>query len=270
MGERSAVRPKSGQSVSQSDPGLRRPTPPTTAGRKPAARPPVQFLPTTSNHDSRVVNFSQHKTVRGAGQSPALFTQRAALVARPQSTESQVSPYSPSTSLKSERWSISSRWIGGTGKHMVSDPCSPSAVPRLVLRAAAHAHLISPRKPSNQTNRRSFAEGVLCLSCLSPSIYLLAVSTLRQSATIALVKTLSCALPAQCKAFSTSSADTLEECTVGVRPPVTIDQIHDSFRQSTAHQLSHASQRVSYLHPTYDEFEPASRGLAVGRLEEGA
>jgi hypothetical protein len=64
--------------------------------------------------------------------------------------------------------------------------------------------------------------------------------------------------------------DTLEECTLGERPPVTIDQIHESFRQSTLPQLSRASQRVSYLHPMYDEFEPVSQGLAVGHLEEGA
>jgi hypothetical protein len=42
MGERSAVEPKSGKTVRQSVPGLRRPTPPSTAGRKPAARPPNQ------------------------------------------------------------------------------------------------------------------------------------------------------------------------------------------------------------------------------------
>jgi hypothetical protein len=54
--------------------------------------------------------------------------------------------------------------------------------------------------------------------------------------------------------------DTLEECTVGVRPPITIDQIHDSFRQSTSPQLSHVSKKVSRLDSTYDEFQPVSRG----------
>jgi len=82
MGERSAVRPKSGQSVSQSDPGLRRPTPPSMAGRKPAARPPVQFRPAADSKDDsrpRAAGGAQRKTGRGAGQSPAVQTQRAAL-----------------------------------------------------------------------------------------------------------------------------------------------------------------------------------------------
>jgi hypothetical protein len=40
-GERGAVGLKSGNSVANSEPVLRRPTTPATAGRKPAARPPV-------------------------------------------------------------------------------------------------------------------------------------------------------------------------------------------------------------------------------------
>ena len=64
--------------------------------------------------------------------------------------------------------------------------------------------------------------------------------------------------------------DTLEECTLGIRPPVTIDQIHDYFRQSTLRQLSHVSQKASYLDPTYDEFEPVSRGPAAVLPVEGA
>lgn len=40
-GERGAVELKSGQPVANSGPVLRRPTTPVTAGRKPAARPPV-------------------------------------------------------------------------------------------------------------------------------------------------------------------------------------------------------------------------------------
>ena len=81
MGERSAVRPKSGQSVSQSDPGLRRPTPPSTAGRKPAARPPnsiLSFTPPQSGLPRRGAGLSQSKTGRGAGQSPAFFARRVA------------------------------------------------------------------------------------------------------------------------------------------------------------------------------------------------
>ncbi len=90
MGERSAVRPKSGESVRQSDPGLRRPTPPLTAGRKPAARPPLQFLPATSSkNDSRLraAGNTQRKTGRGAGQSPAVQFRRAARVSFTQSTQ---------------------------------------------------------------------------------------------------------------------------------------------------------------------------------------
>jgi hypothetical protein len=81
MGERSAVRPKSGQSVSQSDPGLRRPTPPSTAGRKPAARPPIQVLSFTSSKlgvTPREAGTSHRKTGRGAGQRPASQFRREA------------------------------------------------------------------------------------------------------------------------------------------------------------------------------------------------
>lgn len=78
MGERSAVRPKSGQSVCESDPGLRRPTPPVTAGRKPAAR-----LPNTTwkaNEEmAREAGLPQPKIRRGAGWNPAISTQREAL-----------------------------------------------------------------------------------------------------------------------------------------------------------------------------------------------
>ena len=74
MGERSAVRPKSGQSVCESDPGLRRPTPPKTAGRKPAARP-IQ-----PEEIAREAGLTQPKIRRGAGQSPAVRSQREALV----------------------------------------------------------------------------------------------------------------------------------------------------------------------------------------------
>jgi hypothetical protein len=67
MGERGAVDLKSGESVRQSDPGLRRPTTPLTAGRKPAARPyPLE---------NREAVLPQRKTGRGAGQSPAMFAE---------------------------------------------------------------------------------------------------------------------------------------------------------------------------------------------------
>ena len=82
MGERNAVGPKSGKSVSQSDPGLRRPTLPSTAGRKPAARPPIYFPPATAPKvipTAREAGGTQSKTGRGAGQSPAIQAQREAL-----------------------------------------------------------------------------------------------------------------------------------------------------------------------------------------------
>ena len=81
MGERSAVQPKSGESVRQSDPGLRRPTPPSTAGRKPAARPPIQIPPVSDskgNSRPREAGGSQRKTGRGAGWNPAIQSRRAA------------------------------------------------------------------------------------------------------------------------------------------------------------------------------------------------
>jgi hypothetical protein len=97
MGERSAVRPKSGKSVRQSDPALRRPTTPSTAGRKPAARPPVQTpsaIDLQLNSTFREAGISQRKTVRGAGQSPAIRSQRATLGSFTPSAESDLDlPY---------------------------------------------------------------------------------------------------------------------------------------------------------------------------------
>ena len=61
--ERSAVGSNSGEPVHQSGPGLRRPTPAVTAGRKPEARP----------------SPSQPKTGRGAERSSAIESQRGAL-----------------------------------------------------------------------------------------------------------------------------------------------------------------------------------------------
>src|ERR1019366_10603561 len=69
MGERSAVGPKSGESVSQSDPGLRRPTPPSTAGRKPAARPSDllhSLIDPKSDSTTCEAEGSQRKTGQGA------------------------------------------------------------------------------------------------------------------------------------------------------------------------------------------------------------
>jgi hypothetical protein len=82
MGERSAVGLKSGPSVTQSDPGLRRPTPPATAGRKPEARPPIHsqgFAFGVASESCEAGLPSQPKTGRGAGQSPAEELQREAL-----------------------------------------------------------------------------------------------------------------------------------------------------------------------------------------------
>jgi hypothetical protein len=81
MGEWSAVRPKTGKSVRQSDPGLRRPKSPATAGRKPAARPPLQTLPDSSikpKKPARKAAHSQPKTGRGAGWNPAQSDRREA------------------------------------------------------------------------------------------------------------------------------------------------------------------------------------------------
>jgi len=91
LGERSAVEPKSGESVSQSDPGLRRPTPPSTAGRKPAARPP---LPEVSRDgiSPREAGHAQRKTGRGAGQSPVVLNQREALASLNDFTDSDPIP----------------------------------------------------------------------------------------------------------------------------------------------------------------------------------
>ena len=82
MGERNAVGTKSGKSVSHSDPGLRRPTLPSTVGPKPTARPSIQFLPNTDSNlqsgYSREVAGSQRKNGRGSGQSPAIRARREA------------------------------------------------------------------------------------------------------------------------------------------------------------------------------------------------
>ncbi|RSL17886.1 hypothetical protein EDE15_3435 [Edaphobacter aggregans] len=71
MGERSAVQLKSGESISQSDPGLRRPTPPAMSGRKPEACPALSSAVALDPRDSfelRVAGRPRHKTGRGVGQ----------------------------------------------------------------------------------------------------------------------------------------------------------------------------------------------------------
>jgi len=76
MDERGAVDTKSGKAVHQSVPGLRRPTSPVTAGRKPAARPSAfEVCPASRAAGLR----SQPKTGRGAGQSPAIADEREVL-----------------------------------------------------------------------------------------------------------------------------------------------------------------------------------------------
>ncbi len=97
MGERSAVRPKSGQSVSQSDPGLRRPTSPSTVGRKSAARPPIQLQSPTDSKlhpKPREAGVPQPKTGRGAGWNPAQQPRREAPGSFSEPVESEpVLPY---------------------------------------------------------------------------------------------------------------------------------------------------------------------------------
>jgi hypothetical protein len=94
VGEQSAVRPKSGQSVSQSDPGLRRPTPPSTAGRKPAARPPFQIfeVEAAEKPHAREAGIAQPKIGWGAGRNPAVSGQCEALGISLPSSEAQASP----------------------------------------------------------------------------------------------------------------------------------------------------------------------------------
>jgi hypothetical protein len=95
MGERSAVRPKSGQSVHQSDPGLRRPTPPATAGRKPVARPPKpahSFTSSETDLTPREAGHAQPKTGRGVGQSPAIQSRRAAPASDVVSSDPRLTP----------------------------------------------------------------------------------------------------------------------------------------------------------------------------------
>jgi hypothetical protein len=81
VGERGAVEPESGKSVRQSDPGLRRPTPPSTAGRKSAARPLIHFPPATNSRvipKARETERTQPKTGRSARRSLATQPRRAA------------------------------------------------------------------------------------------------------------------------------------------------------------------------------------------------
>ena len=131
MGERSAVRPKSGQSVSQSDPGLRRPTPPSTAGRKPAARPPFQV----SHHAMQVPQRPAKRALlslklAGVRDRVPPYRSSAQRWARAiKSPKPKRLLYPPSTNHKLKHWPSSSRFsTAGTGRHMESNPCKPSSV----------------------------------------------------------------------------------------------------------------------------------------------
>jgi hypothetical protein len=77
MDKRSAVGSKFGEMVRQSVPGLRRPTPPSTTGRKPAARPSFSSYSATVSRDSiqpRVAGSTQRIASRNAEQSPAVLS----------------------------------------------------------------------------------------------------------------------------------------------------------------------------------------------------
>ena len=123
MGERSAVRPKSGESVSQSDPGLRRPTPPSTAGRKPAARPPFQ-----TNAPLALRGWLSLKLagVRGRALPYRPSVTRWALSLSFLNQTHPLSKFSTIPKLQSSL-SFSPCSIAGIGRHMATDPCSPTS-----------------------------------------------------------------------------------------------------------------------------------------------
>jgi hypothetical protein len=64
-GERCAVGSNSGPSVDHSDPGLRRPTSPATAGRKPAARPPISQPKSGQGFGDRVPDIEPQREALG-------------------------------------------------------------------------------------------------------------------------------------------------------------------------------------------------------------
>src|SRR6185369_13258829 len=108
--------------------------------------------------------------------------------------------YSLSTSLKSKPWPSSSRFsTAGTGKHMVSDPCSPTAAPALIPE-------LCPEVSSLQCSLHTLSAGGF--QCHSKSVCLHAVSLSNQSAALAPVKASCCASRDQVKLFlRTPSAD---------------------------------------------------------------
>jgi len=80
MGEWSAVKLKPGESVSESAPGLRRPIPPSPAGRKLTARLQDPSLSPAESRDGfppRASSRTQRKTGRGAGQQSGIQSQSA-------------------------------------------------------------------------------------------------------------------------------------------------------------------------------------------------
>ena len=171
MGERSAVRPKSEQSVSQSDPGLRRPTPPLTAGRKPAARPPRSHEEGTYDLKSREAGLAQPKIGQGAGQSPAVSARREALASSLNllilnTPLSHVLDKIPNQILLS----FSRRSIAGIGRHMAIRPCSP--LPVSSHRPFSFSRHICARYPFHSYvllhNRLSGGFHAISVPCASP------------------------------------------------------------------------------------------------------
>src|SRR5512146_2922733 len=76
-GERDAVGRNSGQPVTHSGPGLRRPTLPATAGRKPEARPPVLYDP-AQLEQARAAGLAQPKSGPGCGAGSPASAEREA------------------------------------------------------------------------------------------------------------------------------------------------------------------------------------------------
>jgi hypothetical protein len=64
--------------------------------------------------------------------------------------------------------------------------------------------------------------------------------------------------------------ETLEESMPGALPSITIDQIQESYRQSTMAQTAPIQEKGIYLCPTYEKSEPVTQGSARFFSEEGA
>jgi hypothetical protein len=178
MGERSAVRPQSGLSVCESDPGLRRPTPPATAGRKPVARPCIQTLEkqiTEQQEGRREAGHPQPKIRRGAGQSPAVSTQRAVLGVL---AHSSGAPASPLPTLDKSQIRTLADFIRtldrGAGRHMGSNPCKPARVTGLAFPLSVLAQSVIARIHPHPYACKFFAGSSSChsqyLLCLSDAL----------------------------------------------------------------------------------------------------